>query len=124
MHFTNLQDNEWHVRHYKSKYSFDHSTSYLGTNSDILFHIIDPDMNISSNLSNRRCQKFETSIDLKTKYDFIYYLEGLDIPGRYHEHSIRISKKGGRVGISILNKIQYKVRNNLVLPKHLMNHCS
>ena len=73
--------------------------------------------------------------------DFSYYLEGLDIsfsfiglsetwatktnedilnmPGYNHEHCIRVSKKGGGVSIYILNTIQYKVRKNLALPKHL-----
>ena len=51
----------------RTKYSTSDSTSYLGTNKYNLFQI-DPDLNISSNLSKRHCQNFETSLDLKTKY--------------------------------------------------------
>ena len=40
----------------------------------------------------------------------------LNMPGYNHE---RVSKKGGGVSIYILNTIQYKVRKNLALPKHL-----
>ena len=158
--FTNVQDNDM-LDIIRTKYSTSHSTSYLGTNNDNLFQI-DPDLNVSSNLSKRHCQNFETSLDLKTKYgskenitflhsnicssgkklkDLSYYLEGFDIsfsfiglsetwatktnedilnmPGYNHEHCIRVSKKGGGVSIYILNTIQYKVRKNLALPKHL-----
>ena len=97
--FTNVQDNDM-LDITRTKYSTSHCTSsYLGTNNDNLFQI-DPDLNVSSNLSKRHCQNFETSLDLKTKYgskeniaflhsnicspgkklkDFSYYLEGLDI---------------------------------------------
>ena len=51
----------------RTKSSIGHSTSYLGTNNDNLFQI-DPDLNISSNLSKRHCQNFETSFDFKTTY--------------------------------------------------------
>ena len=64
--FTNVQDNDI-LDIIRTKYSIAHSTSYLGTNNDILFQI-DPDLNISSNLSKRHCQNFETSFVLKTKY--------------------------------------------------------
>ena len=43
----------------------------------------------------------------------------LSMPGYNHEHCIRSNKKGGGVSIYILNTIQYKVRKNLALPKHL-----
>ena len=39
--------------------------------------------------------------------------------GYNHEHCIRVCKKRGGVSIYILNTIQYKVRKNLALPKHL-----
>ena len=64
--FANVQDNDM-LDITRTKYSSSHSTSYLGTNNDNLFQI-DPDLNISSNLSKRHCQIFETSLDLKTKY--------------------------------------------------------
>ena len=60
--FTNVQDNDM-LDIIRTKYSIAHSTSCLGTNNDNLFQI-DPDLNISSNLSKRHCQHF----DLKTKY--------------------------------------------------------
>ena len=41
------------------------------------------------------------------------------MPGYNHELCIRSNKKGGGVSIYILNTIQYKVRKNLALPKHL-----
>ena len=63
--FTNVQDND--MLDIIRTYSISHSTSYLGTNNDNLFKI-DPDLKISSNLSKRHCQNFETSFDLKTKY--------------------------------------------------------
>ena len=43
----------------------------------------------------------------------------LSMPGYNHEHCIRSNKKGGGVSIYILNTIQYKVRKNIALPKHL-----
>ena len=96
--FTNVQDNDL-LDIIRTKYSIAHSTPYLGTIMTNLFQI-DPDLNISSNLSKIYCQNFETSFDLKTKYgskeniafihsnicssgkkfkDCLYYLEGLDI---------------------------------------------
>ena len=43
----------------------------------------------------------------------------LNMPGYNHEHCIRVSKKAGGVSTYILNMIQYKVRKNLAMPKHL-----
>ena len=54
--FTNVQDNDM-LDIIRTKYSTSHSTSYLGTNNDNLFQI-DPDLNVSSNLSKRHCQNF------------------------------------------------------------------
>ena len=54
--FTNVQDNDM-LDNIKTKYSTSHSSSYLGTNNDNLFQL-DPDLNISSNLSKRHNQIF------------------------------------------------------------------
>ena len=63
---TSIQDNNMFDT-IKTIYSSNHSTSYLGTNNDNLFHI-DPDLNITSNFIKRQCQNFETTVDLNSKY--------------------------------------------------------